>query len=229
LTFRYAVQFCIAGDLRFLSHRDTLRLFERVAVRGGLPLRYSEGFNPRPRLSLPWPRTVGMASLDEWLCLQLTERMDPAEICARLADALPADLELRGCWPVEDAGAWRVREVLYEVRLEASAADDLRSRLQQILAAAPATVLRDTGPGKRPKVVDVRGIMLKIGVQGERLQMRLKVEQGRTIRPSEVLTLLDLPADRYAGRLVRRAVTWDRPALLDGYVCAQRAGPLEEG
>jgi len=56
--------------LRFLSHAETLRVFQRACVRAGINLQYSRGFNPRPRMSLPLPRPVGVESDDELLTLK---------------------------------------------------------------------------------------------------------------------------------------------------------------
>ena len=59
---KWAFEFSVTGDLRFISHRDTVRVFQRALARAALPVAYSEGFNPHPRLSLPLPRAVGVAS-----------------------------------------------------------------------------------------------------------------------------------------------------------------------
>ena len=67
------VRFKIEGRLRFLSHVETLKLFQRACARAGLQVRYSEGFNPRPRLSLPLPRPVGVESQDELLCVRVEQ------------------------------------------------------------------------------------------------------------------------------------------------------------
>ena len=63
------VKFRIWGNLRFLSHAETMSVFQRACVRAGIPVRHSEGFNPRPRMSLPLPRSVGVESDDELLVL----------------------------------------------------------------------------------------------------------------------------------------------------------------
>ena len=65
------IRFKIGGSLRFLSHAETLRLFERACVRAGLNLQYSQGFNPHPRFSLPLPRPVGVESDDELLTIRV--------------------------------------------------------------------------------------------------------------------------------------------------------------
>ena len=65
------IKFKIGGNLRFLSHAQTLMVFRRACIRAGIKIQYSQGFNPRPRLSLPLPRPVGVASDDELLCLRV--------------------------------------------------------------------------------------------------------------------------------------------------------------
>ena len=77
--YRLRIDFSVDGDIRFLGHRDMLRLFARAVVRsafGGLAVRYTQGFNPHPRLSIPLPRPVGIASDAECLVLELTEPAD---------------------------------------------------------------------------------------------------------------------------------------------------------
>ena len=64
---RCALEYTIGGDLRFISHRDTLRLFQRAVARAALPVRFTEGFNPHPRMMIPLPRPVGVASQAETL------------------------------------------------------------------------------------------------------------------------------------------------------------------
>ena len=61
------VKFRISGSLSYLSHRETMTMFDRALVRAQVKLKYSEGFNPRPKLSLPLPRSVGIASDAELL------------------------------------------------------------------------------------------------------------------------------------------------------------------
>ena len=67
------VHFAIEEALRFLSHAETMRLWERVCVRAGVPIKYSQGFNPHAKLSLPLPRAVGVASDEERLVVRLFE------------------------------------------------------------------------------------------------------------------------------------------------------------
>jgi radical SAM-linked protein len=70
-TVSVLIKFKIEGSLRYLSHAETLRLFQRACARAGVNLQYSQGFNPRPKLSLALPRSVGVESDDEMLILRV--------------------------------------------------------------------------------------------------------------------------------------------------------------
>ena len=70
-TILLVMKFRIGRSLRFLSHAETLSLFQRACVRAGIDLCYSQGFNPRPKLSLPLPRPVGVESDDELLAVRV--------------------------------------------------------------------------------------------------------------------------------------------------------------
>ena len=201
----------------------------RAVVRSGLPVRYSQGFNPRPRLVLPLPRTVGMASLDEWLLIQLAEPSDPARICRVLAEQLPTDLRIRGCWLTEPSGSWQAEQVDYEVPLGEDVPQDLAERVCGLMIAPSVTVHRDQGPRKPAKVVEARGFIAGVDVLPDRLQMRLLLREGATVRPVEVLGLLHVPAEPYASRIVRVAVRWRCQRLLQGHVFIECSHLLEEG
>lgn len=73
------IRFRIGSSLRFLSHAETLRLFQRACVRADINLRYSQGFNPHPKMSLPLPRPVGVESDDELLTLRVRKSIRAQE------------------------------------------------------------------------------------------------------------------------------------------------------
>ncbi len=91
------VTFRIEGNLRFLSHQETLTMFHRALVRTGVDLRYSQGFNPRPKLSLPFPRSVGVQSDNERLFFLLSDKVqvfDTEQITERISTELPCGCEI---------------------------------------------------------------------------------------------------------------------------------------
>ncbi len=90
LVVRYAKR----GKMRFASHRDVARAFERGVRRAGLPIAYSAGFSPHPKISYAGGAPTGVASEAEYLSLALTARQATAEVCQRLGAALPDGIDV---------------------------------------------------------------------------------------------------------------------------------------
>ena len=91
---RLRVRYAKRGRLRFTSHRDFSRAFERAVFRARLPMAYSSGFNPHPRISYAGAAPTGSASEAEYLELAMAEVVDPAAVHAMLDDALPDGLDV---------------------------------------------------------------------------------------------------------------------------------------
>jgi radical SAM-linked protein len=90
LVVRYAKR----GKMRFASHRDVARAFERGVRRAGLPIAYSAGFTPHPKISYAGGAPTGVASEAEYLTLTLTARQDETQVCQRLDAALPDGIDV---------------------------------------------------------------------------------------------------------------------------------------
>jgi radical SAM-linked protein len=91
---RLRIRYAKRGRLRFTSHRDFSRAFERAIFRARLPMAYSSGFNPHPRISYAGASPTGAASEAEYVEIGLAEVVDPAAIHAQLDEALPDGLDL---------------------------------------------------------------------------------------------------------------------------------------
>jgi radical SAM-linked protein len=90
LVVRYAKR----GKMRFASHRDVARAFERGVRRAGLPIAYSAGFSPHPKISYAGGAPTGVASEAEYLSLSLTARQAEEQVCQRLDAALPDGIDV---------------------------------------------------------------------------------------------------------------------------------------
>jgi radical SAM-linked protein len=227
-SWRYAVQFAIVGDVRFLSHHDTLRMFERAAIRAGLPLLYSEGFNPNPKLMLPLPRPVGVAGLEEWVLLQLTEPIEPDVVAGAFRARAPEGVRIVGCRLSPGIASWQAQEAAYEVDLPADLVALLPPRIDQVMAMPQAVRMRQMGPGKPPKSVDVRRFVLGLALHEQRLAMRVSFETGATVRPSEVLELLGVPVQPYSSNVTRVRLTWGPRNLSDDLASSSYSRPIKE-
>ena len=91
---RLRIRYAKRGRLRFTSHRDFSRAFERAVFRARVPMAYSSGFNPHPRISYAGAAPTGSASEAEYLEIGLAEVMDPDAIKASLMEALPDGLDV---------------------------------------------------------------------------------------------------------------------------------------
>ncbi|WP_445184957.1 TIGR03936 family radical SAM-associated protein [Pseudonocardia sp. Cha107L01] len=159
------VRFAKRGRLRFSSHRDVARAFERAVRRAGLPVARSHGFSPHPRLSWVGAAPTGTASEAEYLEIGLTTSAPPERMAADLDEALPVGLDILAAVrtvpggpalaELINASQWRIE--LPQVRTEA-----LEAAVTAFLAEESVIVERSTKNG--PKPVDVRAAVANIQV-----------------------------------------------------------------
>jgi len=206
---RVAIRHDVSGDLRFISHHDTLRLWERALARAAIPVKFSEGFNPRPRMSLALPRSVGIASSDELLVIELSEPIDLDVMHARLGAQMPAGMAITHVERVEAGDRRLPIAAEYEVAIDAGAEAALAARAEAILSETNVFVDRAT-PGMAVRHIDVRPYITTITVEPQRLRWSQGITATGTVRPNEMLAMLGLAADDYLHRLRRSAVTYGR-------------------
>lgn len=207
----WAIRFAVEGDVRFLSHHDLMRAVERAALRAKLPLRFSQGFNPRPAVSLPCPRPVGVASLDELAVLAMDDSAPPLEalpVAASLNAAGPRGLRFTRAEPIDRRMLHPVR-IEYELPLEPGASDGLQARRIELQAMERWTVQRDSGQDKALREIDLKPLLAGMEIRPGSLRWS-QVPQGQSwARPGEVLALLGLDAQVDLARVVRRAVQYE--------------------
>jgi radical SAM-linked protein len=218
--WRVALHLAVAGDVRFLSHHDELRMLERAFVRARWPLAYTGGFNPRPRLVLPLPRSVGMAADCHLVLVDLVEPRPSEELTASLTPQLPAGYRLLGLLAPAPARVPHPRTIHCEVEVDAADAERLPARIEELFARDTLVVQRGYGPGRASRAIDIRPYLERIQLTGRRLGLRLRYRDQRTARPSEIINELGLAADAYNHRVRRAAVQWDTE------LCGPETGPL---
>lgn len=217
-----AVKFRIGGSLRFLSHAETLSLFQRALVRAGIPVQYSQGFNPRPKLSLPLPRPVGVASDDELLCFRLTNDSDEQQqtlnqesrIKTELTAQLPEGCEVLSVRVVESNTSIQPRSARYLlVMREEYLNEELQEDIKRLLASDSLIIQRKTtissrsGPGPI-KNIDVRDFLKSINLDGNSIIVECETGCTGSIRVDEILKLLGLDIRKLAGSIRRTNVQW---------------------
>lgn len=183
---RLRIRYAKRGRLRFTSHRDFSRAFERAIFRARVPMAYSSGFNPHPRISYAGAAPTGSASEAEYLEIALAEVVDPQGIKGLLEEALPDGLDVLEV--VESAGgslADRLQASHWQLDLDAPA-DAAEQAVAAFLAAEAVPVQRMTKKGLRE--FDCRAAVVALRVRdGARLDLVLR-HQEPAVRPDDVLS-----------------------------------------
>lgn len=181
--FPYRVRFSKTGKLRFLSHHDLMRLFERAMRRSGLPLRMTEGFNPHPILSFPTALGLGIESLDEVMEFELTAWTAPVKIEAELGSQLPEGVKLKSVEPFARRDRSAVEFVEYEATFPAET-NPLQGA-KDFMARAETWIERKSDKGS--KKVELRRYVIAIETEKGRVLLRIRVTDQGTAKPEEVL------------------------------------------
>ncbi|MBE1557854.1 radical SAM-linked protein [Nonomuraea africana] len=191
------------GRLRFTSHRDISRAVERAVRRAGIPVAFSAGFSPHPKISYAGAAPTGVASEAEYLELGLTEPRDPARIRAELDASLPPGLDVIDVVEARSGAlADRLEGSAWELRLPGADAELARAAVERFLAAGTVEVERLTKKGMRR--FDAREAVLTLASGGTAAQvpgqscviLRMVVRHMTpAVRPDDVLTGLRLVAD----------------------------------
>jgi radical SAM-linked protein len=199
--FPVRVRFAKRGKVRFISHRDVARAFERAFRIEQLPLAFTQGFAPRPKVSFGLALSVGHESEAEYLDVQLAEEVPLDSLSERVSGALPTGIDVTGVAALADrAPALQdaVTAVAYRVTVTGDGdrpvdPEELRTAVDRALARPSLPVTR-TRKGHEV-TEDVRSIVRTMAVMGvDDLGTVLDLElstQPRGARPAEVLTAVD--------------------------------------
>lgn len=192
---RVRITFTKQGALRYIGHLDLHRLWERAMRRADLPLAYSQGFHPQPKISLAAALPLGFSSRGEVLDARLKEEVQPAEISARLKDSLPPDIQIIEVKAVEEnlpALQTQTLSASYDVHLtEPVPGSGLKRKVEEMMNAE--SLIRE----RRGKTYDLRPLIEMISVIAQAdgtawLKMTLAAREGATGRPEEVLSALGI-------------------------------------
>ncbi len=195
------LRFTKRGRLRFISHRDFARAFERALRRARVPMAYSAGFSPHPKISYVGAVPTGVASEAEYLEIGLAQRCEPEAVRRALDESLPPGIDVLEC--VESPGgslADRIDTSEWELRLPGVSESDAAAAASTLLAAESVMVERITKDGRRQ--LDARAALVAVDTRsGETAAgtpcaiLHLVVRHlTPAVRPDDVLSGLRLVA-----------------------------------
>jgi radical SAM-linked protein len=206
---RVRLRFAKVGKVRFTSHRDLARIWERALRRAEVPLVYSQGFSPRPRLHFGLALPTGAESWAEYLDADLVDDdAPPADLAERLTAMLPAGIDVTAVGPVA-AGETSLQQAVvccdWRIEVRGVAVVDMAAAVERAVASAELPLPRERKGQVR--IDDVRPYIEALEVAGPsdagtELTARLGT-QPRGLRPAELVEVLtDGPASE-PGRVIR--------------------------
>ncbi len=195
---RLRVRFAKRGRLRFASHRDVARAMERALRKAELPVAYSGGFNPHPKLSFAGAAPTGVASEAEYLEVALTATCEPGEVRDRLGAALPPGLDVVDVTEVPGGTLGDdLQASEWHVTLLGVPADTVETACHKFLAADRVEVERLTPKGLRR--LDARAAVVALepdwravhsGTGGCAILRMVVRHMTPAVRPDDVLAAL---------------------------------------
>ncbi len=212
---RLRIKFNRGEEVKFISHLDIMRLWERALHRAQIKLAYSEGFNPRPRISLAVPLAVGVTSEAELMDIFVTNTVSPHWFTAAASRQLPPGIEILGVYqvaPTIPSLQSRVRYAEYVVEVEtADGPENTESAISGLLSleSLPWHHLRDTGR----RDYDLRALIDDIWLVDSSdncytIGMRLRCDNTGSGRPEQVALALGFtrhPQSIHRTRLILEA------------------------
>jgi len=202
---RYRLAFGKSQAMRYTGHLDLYRALERTIRRAALPLAYSRGFSPHPKLHLASALPLGFTSRAELADIWLEQPVPESEILARLQQAAPPGIAFEHVQAVptpEPPLQQQVQRADFVARLESPLAPDVPQRLEALLKAS--SLPRE----RRAKTYDLRPLIIDLRLMPPtEIVLTLSAREGATGRPEEVLDALGL--DPLTADITRVQLTLD--------------------
>jgi radical SAM-linked protein len=202
---RLHVIFRKGEESRFLSHLDLMSTLEFSMRRARLPVELSEGFNPRPRMSLVAPLPLGYTGEREILEILLSEPLQPEEVRERLNAAVPRGIAVREVIEVPSEGKSAASKLLsasYTVELPRPV-EDLGLRLVALLEEPSIEIDEERDRTIRRR--NIRPLILTLEAESSSVFSLTAAYEGGTVRPEQILDLLGIPRD--GARITRGEIT----------------------
>lgn len=209
---RLRIKFSRGEEIKFISHLDIMRLWERAFRRARLPLAYSEGFNPHPRMSLAAPLAVGMTSEAELMDIVTARPVSPHWFTETVGRQLPTGIGIMGTYQTGlniPSLQSQMRSAEYRVGLEADGLtpDALKSAAADLMSknSLPWRHQRDTGE----RSYDLRALIEDLRpAENLSLDMKLRCGSNGSGRPEQVVLALGIashPRSIHRTRLILEA------------------------
>ncbi len=193
---RIRITFAKLGALRYTGHLDLHKLWERAARRAELPLAYSHGFHPQPKMNIAAALPLGFSSRCEVLDMRLEHDIQLDGLREKLQGTLPTGIQVTSVESIDERAPTLQTQVLsaeYEVSLAEASSTSLRANGSEVMRKIESvlesnSIIRT----RRGKEYDLRPLIEALDLMDDKIFMRLAAREGATGRPEEVLDMLGI-------------------------------------
>ncbi len=171
IVMRIRGQFTKEGNVKFVGHLDTVRMFQRAIKVAKIPVAYSEGFNPHSKVYFAMPLSVGVASVGEYIEIRTKEDMPPDEVQSRLNQVLPRGIRLSSCFEVDATTPTLMSQVEvadYLVKFE----QDFSEKIEQALYKEEIQISK-RNKKKKWVEIDIKPLIINYEITPAQLKVKL--------------------------------------------------------
>lgn len=193
--------------IKYIGHLDLMKIFKRTINKTGIDIKYSQGFNPQPRLSIANPLSLGVESEEEYMDIELNTMIPVEEFIEMMNQGLPRGIEiLRGKYidtniSVDSLIAWAYYEISFITNSNIGQ-DEVMAKIENYLDREEIKILRKR-KRKRRKIeveIDIRGWIANIklkSVQGDRIVLEALLKSGGdgNLKPLEFVESISVEED----------------------------------
>ena len=222
-TMLLLITFRIVDMLRFLSHAELIKVFQRACIRADVELQYSQGFNPHPRMSLPLPKSTGIETDEDILCLKVhslrlpggqiePQTSDDAArfLMSKLSEQLPQGCELLTTSILPAKASCQPSSAVYVLNLQQHRiSNDLTRKIKSLLESEILDIERKIDSKGNTRTINVRPFLKSIKLDGQDIIVQCKISSEGSIRPDEILKLFELNVQKLARPIRRTSIQWE--------------------
>ena len=176
------IKFSKVGSLQFISHLDLNRTMKTVMIRAGIPIKYSEGFNPHPKMVFALPLSVGAESITELLDFKITRPMSKEELTERLNNAFPPEMRVLDAYQ-PDSKFVSIKYAEYELENDEDFSLDPLEQDEIVL-------LKRTKSGE--KMTDIKPMIHSYKKEGNKLTCVLSASPDQYLNPDYIAKVLGI-------------------------------------
>ncbi len=192
-------KFTKLGYLKFISHLDLVDLFQRTLFQNKVDVKFSEGFNPHPRMSIAYPLPLGIESNSEYMEIYLNSRIDLKDFLIKMNERLPAGIKIiEAMYDDDESISNKVKSVVYAFKLLNTFFDinkdvDIAKELDKINSMDIVEIERKRKKGKRRIFVkeNAKEYLKRLELKDDAIYAYIKMSENGSLKPALIFDILN--------------------------------------